>query len=566
MTRKQLGRRRALTVAGSLGLAGIAAACSTSGRSAPGSKTGAAPQAGAGTPRAGGIFHSSLGLNPVSLDAQKVKGGAAHLVSGAAMSRLFRTKTAPDPKVGLSQEIENDLAVSAESPDAVTWTIKLRPDAKFHDIAPVNGHAVESEDIKATFQRAVTLTGSLAAPYLKMIDKDQIQTPANDTVVFKLKYPYGLFPPLLYGTTSSFILPREALAGTYDPAKQIIGSGPFVLQDFTPDVAVTFKKNSDWFQQGEPYIDDLQFAVIPSAAQRLAQFSAGKLDELLPDVDSLASAKSQNPQAEFVSAPSVVAYQLYGHLDSPDSPYLDIRVRRALSLAIDREAIGKVVFNGEYHNNGVMGSAGKGALAPDQLGPASQYFKYDPAQAKKLVEESGAAEQFVAMLYPSGNYGAIFDKIAQMVNPMLNAAGFKTQLVALDYNRQWIGNGQGVYYGHYPNNNLVLAIWFGAGDTADTTLIQSLLPTSPANHTRVNDPQLTDMLTKIQGETDESKRLQSVQEIQRYVADKMYYVASIPTGNDYFMVQPWVENYCYSFDAPLGALGTDTYGKLWLTK
>src|SRR5487761_1266407 len=111
---QRLGRRRLLVATGGVGLAGVAAAaCSTSGRSAPGSKPGAAPQAGAGTPRAGGIFHSSLGLNPVSLDAQKVKGGAAHLVSGAAMSRLFRTKTAPDPKVGLSQEIENDLAVSA---------------------------------------------------------------------------------------------------------------------------------------------------------------------------------------------------------------------------------------------------------------------------------------------------------------------------------------------------------------------------------------------------------------------------------------------------------------------
>ena len=241
-------------------------------------------------------------------------------------------------------------------------------------------------------------------------------------------------------------------------------------------------------------------------------------------------------------------------------------MRQAISLAIDRDTIGKVLFNGTYHLGGVMSAVGNGALPPDQLGAASQYFKYDPAKAKQLVAAAGAADAFSSLIYPGGNYGPVFEKLAQMINPMLNAVGFKTQLVALDYNRQWIGNGQGALYGHYPDNNLVLQVWVGAAGSADTTLIGALSPDGSSNHPRVNDPQLAQMIAKMQAIPDQKQRLQAVAAIQRYAADKMYYIVSIPTGDNYYFVQPWVQNYTYSYNAPQGSEGVETYAKLWLTQ
>lgn len=186
--KQRLQRRRIFAAAGSTGLAALTlAACSAASRRSQRGSTEEGPQSAAGKPRLGGMFHAATALNPNSIDPQKPKGDGAHLVARSVMSRPFRTKTSADPKVALSQTLENDLALSAESPDAVTWTLKLRRDAKFQNIPPVNGHAVEAEDFRASFQRALTLPGSLVASFFAMIDKDQIEAPATDTVVFKRK-------------------------------------------------------------------------------------------------------------------------------------------------------------------------------------------------------------------------------------------------------------------------------------------------------------------------------------------------------------------------------------------
>ena len=171
------------------------------------------------------------------------------------MSRLLRYKTGVDPKVADGHDVKPDLALTSESPDAVTWTLKLRPDAKFHNVAPVSGRAVEGENIKATFIRALNEPKNVNRASLDMIDRTQIETPDKTTVVFKLKYAYASFAHTLASPTYSWIFPREAVAGGYNPEKQVIGSGPFLFENFTPDVALTYKRNPNWFGKPQPYVD-----------------------------------------------------------------------------------------------------------------------------------------------------------------------------------------------------------------------------------------------------------------------------------------------------------------------
>ena len=179
------------------------------------------------------------------------------------MSRPFRFKTDSNPNTINNHDIESDLALSAESPDASTWTVKLRTDAKFQNTTPVNGRSVQAEDLKATFVRALKLTNNPNRGALGMIDPDQIEAPTADTVVFKLKYPYAPFAKTLASPVYSWVFPREASTGGYDPTKQMIGSGPFTLESHTPDVEYNLKRNPDWFEKGRPYIDALHFAIIP---------------------------------------------------------------------------------------------------------------------------------------------------------------------------------------------------------------------------------------------------------------------------------------------------------------
>src|SRR5207244_5657973 len=80
-----------------------------------------------------------------------------------------------------------------------------------------------------------------------MIDADQIQTPDPQTVVLRLKYPYAPFRSLLAAPAYSWIVPREAMAGAYDPSRTVIGSGPFILENAQPDIAYTYRRNPEWF-------------------------------------------------------------------------------------------------------------------------------------------------------------------------------------------------------------------------------------------------------------------------------------------------------------------------------
>jgi peptide/nickel transport system substrate-binding protein len=230
-------------------------------------------------PRPGGTFTARQTTNPPTLDIHRTTAGSSEQIAGSAMSRLLQYKADADPKVSEDHEIEPDAALSVETPDAVTWTVKLRPNAKFHNIAPVNGRALEAEDVKATFVRAIDPKNPGRSAY-DMIDTAAIQSPAPDTVVFKLNYPYALFRDTLASSTYGWILPREALAGAYDPATKVIGSGPFIADTFTPDVSYTLKRNPDWHLQGRPYVDALQWAIIPNIGQAEAQFAGGHLDLL----------------------------------------------------------------------------------------------------------------------------------------------------------------------------------------------------------------------------------------------------------------------------------------------
>ena len=563
--RSRLNRRRLLASAALSGApAALLVACAGSSRQASKQATGSSGSSSAGkAPQAGGTLNTYLAVSPDTLDPQRTKANTALAVAGHVSSRLFRHKAGTDPNVALGLELENDLAVSAESPDGLTWTMKLRPGAKFQNTAPVNGRTVTAEDIQQTFKRVMTVPGSTGPSSFLMLDANQIETPAADTVVFKLKYVYASFPQTLTSFVAAWILPKEAITGAYDPAKQIIGSGPFMLDNYTPDVAVSYKKNPDWFDKPKPYATGERAAIIADPGQQLAQFTAGNLDELAVPQNNLDAAKQSNPKATLISAPYPNSYQIYGHMDRSDSAYQDIRVRQAISMAIDRAAIGKAVFNDVYHNNGMLSSAKqKWALPPDQLGDASKSFTYNLAEAKKLVAASGVAGQLHKFVYPKTAYGPQFDTIAQMLNPMLNAAGFKTELVAVDYRTEFINVGKGILYGHYDSDTLVLCIWMIGTSTAEDAFFGSLLPGGTANHMAVDDPTLAAMVKKMVATLDENERLKAVQEIQRYIAEKMYYISSIPTGDVYTLVGPRVQNYTYSLTPAVE--GTETYANVWL--
>lgn len=557
MARGRYSRRRVLAHV-AVGLASLSSvgllACGQKKSQAAGPT---ASGAGSATPKPGGTYSTYDAANISSLDPQSGQSASSALAIDGVTSYLYRFKTGPDPRTASNYEPIGDLALSAESPDAVTWTIKLRKDAKFQNVAPVNGHAVEAEDIKSSFVRALQVTANAFVSTIAVIDPAQIQTPATDTIVFKLKTPFSPFVSAL-ANSGAEILPREALAGVYDPRKQLIGSGPFSFDSYTPDVGWSLKKNPQWFQANHPYVDAVHAAIIPDAAQQLAQFAAGHLDEITPSPVDVSTVTRSNPKAQVFKGINGSAYLINGHSDHPTSPYADVNVRRALSMAIDRDTIGKAVYNNAYVNNGIVPAGlGQWALAPDQLGDASQYFQYNLDAAKKLVQQTPAAKKLNQLLYPGSYYGQQFDTMCQTAGAMLNAAGFEIQIVAIDYLKDFTAGGKGTINGFYPDTALMVSPMSVHSDAVGT--LEMFYMSTGGRVKQLNDPQLDAMLVKAQGIVDDKERLKAVQDIQRYIASEMY-IVPLPINYIYTLVQPAIQSYYY------GGAGTGTWPWLWINQ
>jgi peptide/nickel transport system substrate-binding protein len=521
----------------------------------------------AGKPVQGGMLTVPATANANTLDPHATSVNITTSQVSYVLSRLLRFKTGPDPSVAANWEMENDLAQSIESPDGVTWTVKLRPNARFHNVAPVNGHTVEAEDVKATFVRALSSTANPNRGNLDMIDPNQIETPSSDTAVFRLKYKLSMFPWILASATYSFILPREALAGTYDPGKQVIGSGPFLFDGYQPDVAFSYKRNPDWFEKGRPYVDGVRAVVITDAAQQLAQFTSGHLGVFMPHENDIATAKQNNAKALVVSymANSGDGYPPFFPYKDPASPFQDIRMRQAVSLAVDRDTIKRVLFNNHTEPAYVLPVGfGKWALRQSDITPQiAQSYQYDPARAKQLLAAAGYNGAPIKLGYITNfaPFSGVLPPLAETINNMLNAIGLKSSLVECDYINCDIAAGKGARFGNRPGDEVYLS-GFSTFSGPDEALYNYYDSHSTANHDGLRDSKLDDLIDKARTTLDENDQVVAYKDAQRYMAEQVYAAWGMPQAYNYQMVQSQVQNFCVGLAS---AEGAETYSKVWLS-
>ncbi|HTE87282.1 MAG TPA: ABC transporter substrate-binding protein [Dehalococcoidia bacterium] len=560
-TRRSLLRGTAIGLAGVAGASLLACRSTNTPLTAPGGAAGSAT----GQPQSGDVFNNYVAANLSGLDPMVGSSASAGIVNNSAYVGLFRFKTSTDPRTTLNLEPESNLATSIESPDGLTWTVKLRTDTVFHNIAPVNGHPITSEDVKASFQRSFATPNNTSISLINMIDPTQISTPAVDTVVFKLRSVFGPFHLTLAGAgASGSIMPREALAGSFDPGKTVIGSGPLMWDSYAPDIAINLKRHPGWFEKGQPYVDGVKVAIIPDPAQQLAQFTAGHIDSVRPTPKDLPTVQQNNPKAAVFGVPSSRSWVYFGHMDRPNTAFYDVNVRRAMSMAMDRATMAKAIFGSDFSNNGVIPAAlGTSALTADQLGDASQWYKFNPEEARKLIAATPAIKQIRRFLYPTPTYGAQFETLCTTAVSMLNAVGLQIQAVPIDYNKDFINGGKGALYGNYPDD-AVLASTQGVHNDAGSTLLYNYQSNNDHNLPKVSDKQIDAMMDKMNTTLDESAHLMAVLDIQRAAAAQVYFIP-LPSEYAYTAVQPWVYNYQYSSSGNVSE-GPNTLSRLWLKR
>lgn len=540
--------RRRVVGAMSAGAASLLAA-GCAGRK-PGATTQQAGPGGA-TPKSGGMFSDSFEQrNPPGLDPQFFPTMATTSVAAGVMSSLFRNKIAPNPSVSLDHDIENELATQAESPDGIKWTFKLRPGARFHSTASFAGHPLEAEDVKATLVRGITSPQNPNRSILSVIDPAQIQTPDASTVVLSLKYPYGPLPGLLASVQYGLIMPREAAAGGYDPSKEMVGSGPFVLDKYTPDVSIDLKRNEQYFEQGLPRLDGVQVPIIPDPSQAMAQFTAGHLDALTVRQTDLDAAKKNRPDAGVTKAPLASGYGAFYQMGDRSSPFQDIRLRRAVSLALDREGLGKALYADNYQICfSVKLLMGKWALKQDQLSAETQQnYRYNLDEAKRLVQEAGGSDLNIKFAYPTKAFSVDFEGLAQNVYSLLSKLPWKLTLVQLDYNKDYLNSGKGYLYGNFPPDTICFE-GINTFTDVDFYLYGPFHSQSALNMEHLNDPTLDKLIDKARSILDEEQRRQAYLEVQKRIADQLYVGAGLPAGYTYTLVQSRIGQYDFTPEA-----------------
>ena len=280
----------------------------------------AAPAAAQGT------LKVAIPSNVNTFDPAKTKIGEEYIVNFLVYSGLTELD---------GGKVKPDLAESwTASEDQETWTFTLRKGVKFHD-----GRELDSGDVKATIARVMDkATGSVARVNFDIVSS--IDTPDKYTVVFHLKIPYSGFADIL-GDRQVRIIPKDKLDSI---ASKPDGTGPFEFVEYKPGDRIELKKNQNYYYPGIPKLDEIEFRIMPETAARVAAIDTGAIDliwDLPPEViDQL----KKNPKIVLDSVPTSTWDGLI--MNAAQKPYDDVRVRRAVSLAIDKKALVELALFG----------------------------------------------------------------------------------------------------------------------------------------------------------------------------------------------------------------------------
>jgi peptide/nickel transport system substrate-binding protein len=458
--------------------------------------------------------------------------------------------------------IEGDLAESWTQPNEMTYIFKLRKGVRWQNKAPVNGRELTADDVVYSVERFRTVSGNANAYMLSSVDK--VEAPDKYTVKFTLKEPYVWFLDMLANSHAVAIIAKECVEkfGDLKKPESVVGSGPWMLDSYRPNVGYTLVRNPGYFVTGLPYIDRIEATVDEDNASRMAAFIAGKYDlgweasgtiNRVDWVQLKDTLKQKRPKLQTVEYSSPVMSHISMRTDQ--KPYSDIRVRHAMSMAIDRKNIIDSVFEGVGAMNPAVPAGLKEWSVPfDKLGEGAKYFKHDPAEAKKLLAAAGYPNGFPATMCFTTYGSTVLVDSMQLVQKDLKAVGIDAKIDQKEYGA-YIAT---CFYGKF--DSLTYGPQTGFLEP-DNFLFGQYYPEELKNQSHINDPVVADMLVRQRRTFDVAKRREIIFDIQRYLATKQYYV-QMPSGVYIGVWEGAVKNYAPN-------MGYDYGGRLqaaWLDR
>lgn len=425
---------------------------------------------------------------------------------------IFETLVAMDP----DSRIIPRLAESWTLVNNLTWEFKLRKGVKFHD-----GSEMTAEDVVWSMDRPATIVNSPGKfdVFTKAIINKKIVDPY--TIRFTTNQPY---PLMLSDLTQVYIVSKKATTGLasddFASGKGMIGTGPYKFVKFLRDDRVELDRNDAYWGK-KPAWSKVTLRFIPNGATRIAALLSGDVQaiENVPTPD-LARIRSE-PSVSMYSKVSHRVIYLYADTSRDKSPFItdkdgkpldknplqDVRVRRAISMAINRDAIKDRIMEGlsEPTSN----------LVPKTLfgfNPALPVQKYDADGAKKLLAQAGYANGFGMTIHTPNNRYVNDEKIAQTVAQMLSRIGITAKVE---------GAPMSVYSSRGAKREYSFGLLGWGSQTGETsaTLRSLVACDNPAkglggfNWLKYCNPKLDEMLIKSLSTVDDKERLKLLQDV-----------------------------------------------------
>src|SRR5881296_370170 len=505
-------------------------------------------------PKRGGTLTRASAWDPPVLDPRLTQSIGLFQFVGHTSSRLVRYAF-PEEATGVTDPtLKGDLAESWQaSPDHRTWTFKLRQGVKWQNVPPLNGRELVAADVKYCFE-AYAKEGVQSFTFREI---EGIETPDKYTLRVHLHTPNVLFPHNV-AECVTVIFSREVLEEDGDLKKRLIGTGPYILKEHTRKVRVALTRNPDYFDKGRPYVDELVILSTPDFATRLAAFRTGQSDILqVASPSEVETVRKTNPAAVVQTYKNVLApFGLALAQDKP--PFSDLRVRRAISMAIDRQKQVDTVFEG----HGIPGWGVPYMYYQDkaptlaELGP---WWQYRPAEAKKLLTEAGHPNGFETTLFYYEYWPQMTSQVQIVQQELKKNLNINVKITKLDYT---------TYYGRYVEGKWDGMAWgFQSGHAVglDERTYMYLHSKSTKNFFRVNDSVIDELTVKLRRTPDRAEQAKITKKIVDRELDQVLRMW-MPYDGGFLIYQPNVRNMAALALRRPDGYGSPTVARLWLDK
>jgi peptide/nickel transport system substrate-binding protein len=385
-----------------------------------------------------------------------------------------------------------------------------------------------------------------------------VAAPDDRTVQFTLKDVFAPFEAAIGGPVF-WVLPREVVEQDGDVSKRVVGSGPFIFDRYESSVSFTAKKNPAYYRKGEPRVDEIVGLIIPDTATQIAGLRAKELDSSAVSQQDLQSVKQTNPELQFVEWEFLNIPFVYWKVDQP--PFNDLRVRQAISMGMNRDARIKVIYNGRGNwNNFIPWALSEWWLDPrgPDMGPNARYYQYDPAAARELLASAGYPNGLQVDLISSPGYGQTWVQGVELMQQDLKSIGVDASIKMQEYTA-YVGT---TFQGKFQGGNVIVYGLETPFTEPHDFLFSMYHPKGTRNHAGVNDAKLTAMIEQQARTLDRAARKRQIYDIQRYLAEQMYYPPG-STGITTSGLAPYVRDFYPPSDYGRGA---EVYPKVWLER